>query len=110
MSIFFSIYGIFPISSAKLGLSIIYSLSVVNYLNGLVNSVTESEQLMISVERIKEYLGLENEYQKESLDLHVPNESQDMNDNFEEISTKPLIINKNSYGNDYEIDELNSSI
>jgi len=61
-SIISSTLGILPISPGLLGLSLTYSLSIVNNLNGLVGSMTETEQEMISVERVVEYIGLENEF------------------------------------------------
>lgn len=55
-------YNVLPVSPGLLGLSLVYSLSIVNNLNGLVGSLTETEQEMISVERVHEYSDLPNEH------------------------------------------------
>ena len=55
-------YGVLPLSAALLGLSLVYSLSLVNNLNGLVGSTTETEQEMISVERVLEFSSLPSEH------------------------------------------------
>lgn len=60
-----SYYQWLPVSPGLLGLSLAYSLTIVNNLNGLVGSSTETEQEMISVERVHEYLGLTSEYAQE---------------------------------------------
>jgi ABC-type multidrug transport system fused ATPase/permease subunit len=58
-----SAYGFSPVSSGLFGLSLSYSFSIVNNLNGLVSSSTETEQEMVSVERIQEYVALQDEYE-----------------------------------------------
>lgn len=47
------------------GLAISYSLAVTNLLNGVVNSVTETEKQMVSIERVQQYIDT------------IPSESQD---------------------------------
>jgi ATP-binding cassette, subfamily C (CFTR/MRP), member 10 len=64
-----STYDIFAINGAQFGLALIYSLNVVNNLNGLVSSFADTEQAMISVERVLEYVSLEQE------GIHVDKES-----------------------------------
>lgn len=46
------------VSASLLGLALTYSLSIVGNLNGLVGSLAETEQEMVSVERIRQYLDL----------------------------------------------------
>jgi ABC-type multidrug transport system fused ATPase/permease subunit len=58
-----SAYGVIPISSGLFGLSLSYSFSIVNNLNGLVSASTETEQEMVSVERVQEYVCLDDEYE-----------------------------------------------
>ena len=56
-------YSIVPISASLAGLSLIYSYSIVNNLNGFINALAETEQEMISVERVLDYVnGLPSEY------------------------------------------------
>jgi len=56
-------FDLLPVSPGLLGLSLAYSLTIVNNLNGLVGSLTETEQEMISVERVLEYSNaIENEF------------------------------------------------
>jgi ABC-type multidrug transport system fused ATPase/permease subunit len=55
-------YEIVPISGSRLGLSLSYAFSLVGYLNGLVDSLSRSEQEMISVERVAEYIALPDEF------------------------------------------------
>eukprot|EP01034_Spumella_vulgaris_P022151 gene22151-28258_t len=57
-----ALYDILPVSAGLAGLSLIYSFSIVNNLNGLVNAFAETEQEMISVERVLEYCALESEF------------------------------------------------
>lgn len=54
--------GLMHASPALLGVSLVYSLSLVSKLNGLVGSLTETEQEMVSVERCGEYIALESEF------------------------------------------------
>ena len=54
--------GLLSVSPALLGISLVYSLSIVSKLNGLVGSLTETEQEMVSVERCVEYLALRSEF------------------------------------------------
>ena len=61
-----SAYNIMPISGSKLGLSLSYAFALVGYVNGLVDSVSRTEQEFISVERVGEYLHLPDEYKKAS--------------------------------------------
>jgi ABC-type multidrug transport system fused ATPase/permease subunit len=53
--------SILPISPGLAGLSLLYSYNIVNYLNGFVNALAETEQEMISVERVLEYARLPSE-------------------------------------------------
>jgi ABC-type multidrug transport system fused ATPase/permease subunit len=50
------------ISPGMLGLSLTYCLTVVNNLNDLIGSVSETEQEMVSVERIAEYIDIPSEH------------------------------------------------
>lgn len=63
LSILSVVYDIFPMSPGLVGLSLLYSMNVVNTLSGVINSVSEAEQSMVSVERVLEYIwGLEDEF------------------------------------------------
>eukprot|EP01032_Pedospumella_encystans_P029811 gene29811-33652_t len=44
------------------GLSLIYSFTIINNLNGFLNALSETEQEMVSVERVLEYCDLPNEF------------------------------------------------
>ncbi len=57
-----ALYDILPVSAGLAGLSLIYSFSIVNQLNSLVNAFAETEQEMISVERVLEYCDLPSEF------------------------------------------------
>ena len=57
-----ALYGVLDVSPGLAGLSLIYSISIVNTLNGLMTNLTETEQEMVSVERILEMDENENEY------------------------------------------------
>ena len=46
------------VNPALLGLALTYSLSIVGNLSGLVSSMAETEQEMVSVERVRQYLQL----------------------------------------------------
>lgn len=56
-----AMFSLLPVSAGLAGLSLIYSFSIVNNLNGLVSAVTETEQEMIAVERVLEYASLPSE-------------------------------------------------
>ena len=62
LSVLGSTTGLLRVSPALLGISLVYSLSIVSKLNGLVGSLTETEQEMVSVERCSEYLSLSCEF------------------------------------------------
>ena len=62
IAVFNAVYDIAPVSASMLGLSLSYAFALVGYLNGLVNSVIETEQEMISVERMDEYIQLPSEF------------------------------------------------
>jgi ABC-type multidrug transport system fused ATPase/permease subunit len=68
VAVFNAVYKVAPVSASMLGLSLSYAFALVGYLNGLVNSVIESEQEMISVERMDEYIQLPSEYTSYDLD------------------------------------------
>jgi ABC-type multidrug transport system fused ATPase/permease subunit len=55
-------YHLMPIAPGLAGLSLSYSFSIVNFLNGFINAFTETEQEMISVERVLEYSNLKSEF------------------------------------------------
>ena len=59
-------YHLLPLTPGLAGLSLIYSFSIVNNLNGFINSMTETEQEMISVERVLEYSALLSEFNEDS--------------------------------------------
>jgi ABC-type multidrug transport system fused ATPase/permease subunit len=61
-SVFNAVYRVAPVSASMLGLSLSYAFSLVANLNNLVNSVIETEQEMISVERVEEYVSLPSEF------------------------------------------------
>ena len=67
-------YNILPVSAGVLGLSLSYSFSIVSNLNGLVGSLTETEQEMVSVERVQEYVDLDGEYDCEPLKSAKPHD------------------------------------
>lgn len=56
------LYSIFPVNAGMAGLSLIYSFTIVNNLNGFLNALSETEQEMVSVERVLEYSDLPNEF------------------------------------------------
>ena len=56
------LYGLLEVSPGLAGLSLIYSISIVNTLNGLVTNLAETEQEMVSVERILEMAENDDEY------------------------------------------------
>ena len=64
-----SIYGIVSISPGLFGLALALSFSLVRNLNSLVTSVTETEQEIISVERVHEYCCLRCEFMSEEINL-----------------------------------------
>jgi ABC-type multidrug transport system fused ATPase/permease subunit len=55
-------YHVMPMAPGLAGLSLSYSFSIVNFLNGFINAFTETEQEMISVERVLEYSYLKSEF------------------------------------------------
>ena len=67
LAIICSVYGLLHISPGLFGLALALSFSLVRNLNALVTSVTETEQEMISVERIYEYCALRSEFTAEEL-------------------------------------------
>lgn len=78
-----STYNVLPVSAGLVGISLVYSLSIVNNLNGLVGSLTETEQEMISVERVMEYSHLipENyDEQQSDSDSNSKNKSNNSDD------------------------------
>ena len=54
-------FNLFSFDGAQLGLALVYSLSIVNNLNGFVSSFADTEQSMVSVERVIEFSDLKNE-------------------------------------------------
>jgi ABC-type multidrug transport system fused ATPase/permease subunit len=73
------------ISPGMLGLSLTYCLTVVNNLNDLIGSLSETEQEMVSVERIAEYIDIPSEHKgdedreklEKDLQLNVDNDRID---------------------------------
>jgi ABC-type multidrug transport system fused ATPase/permease subunit len=57
-----SLYSIIDITPSIAGLSLLYSFTLVNNLNSFLNSFSETEQEMISVERVLEYASLDDEF------------------------------------------------
>jgi ABC-type multidrug transport system fused ATPase/permease subunit len=57
-----ALYKVFPMNAGMAGLSLIYSFTIVNNLNGFLNALSETEQEMVSVERVIEYCDLPNEF------------------------------------------------
>jgi ABC-type multidrug transport system fused ATPase/permease subunit len=76
VSVFNAVYRVAPVSASMLGLSLSYAFSLVANLNNLVNSVIETEQEMISVERVEEYVSLPSEFSHKdhlpAVPVHVP--------------------------------------
>ena len=56
------LYSYFPMNAGMAGLSLIYSFTIINNLNGFLNALSETEQEMVSVERVLEYCDLPNEF------------------------------------------------
>lgn len=56
------LYNTFPMNAGMAGLSLIYSFTIINNLNGFLNALSETEQEMVSVERVLEYSNLPNEF------------------------------------------------
>ena len=82
IAIILSVYGFLEVSGALLGLALVYSLSIVNNLNGLMNSFADTEQAMISVERIVGYINLDSEN-----DGYDNNESHGYDDNDSDLKS-----------------------
>ena len=100
VSVFNAVYQIAPVSASMLGLSLSYSFSLVANLNNLVNSIIESEQEMISVERVEEYVSLSSEFNE--LDKNIidkPNKSLSNNPN-QQSTINSLHISQRSISND----------
>ena len=57
-----SLFGVFPMNAAMSGLSLIYSFTIINNLSGFLNAFSETEQEMVSVERVVEYCDLSSEF------------------------------------------------
>lgn len=57
-----SLYSVFPLNAGMAGLSLIYSFTIINNLNGFLNALSETEQEMVSVERVLEYCDLPSEF------------------------------------------------
>jgi len=57
-----ALYNVFPLNAGMAGLSLIYSFTIINNLNGFLNALSETEQEMVSVERVLEYCDLPNEF------------------------------------------------
>lgn len=68
-----ALYNIFPMNAGMAGLSLIYSFTIVNNLNGFLNALSETEQEMVSVERVVEYCDLPNEFGETLVDGHSSN-------------------------------------
>ena len=79
LAILCTVFDVFQVSPGLLGLSLAMSFSLVGNLNGLVSAVTETEQEMISVERVCEYCHLRCEYS---------------DDEFKELSQEPVFHSK----------------
>ena len=93
-----SAYDLIEIDGAQLGLVLVYSLSIVNNLNGLVTSFTDTEQSMISVERIFLYINAENE----STCDDIPDVSALSHPNSDCVDLNPLLssskMNSDNFG------------
>jgi ABC-type multidrug transport system fused ATPase/permease subunit len=61
-AVLLTVYHFANISPSLLGLALTYSLTLVGNLNNLVGSLTETEQEMVAVERMRQYCTLPTEY------------------------------------------------
>ena len=87
-----STYNVLPVNAGLVGISLVYSLSIVNNLNGLVGSLTETEQEMISVERVMEYSHLIPEnYDEQQSDSDSNSNSKSKNNNSDDDLITPLM-------------------
>jgi ABC-type multidrug transport system fused ATPase/permease subunit len=110
-------YHVFSISPELLGLSIVYSLSIVNNLNGLIGSVTETEQEMISVERVLDYSNLKNEFKDDDYDDDDNKNKEprsiniiDFNDNLVNDDLLKPLLNTQQENNNDNINEIPPSL
>lgn len=69
LAVLCAIFGIMNVSPGLFGLALALSFSLVGNLNGLVTAVTETEQEMISVERIMEYCSLQSEFSASEVEM-----------------------------------------
>jgi ABC-type multidrug transport system fused ATPase/permease subunit len=58
-----ALYSLLPMNASYAGLSLIYSFTIVNNLSGFLNALAETEQEMVSVERVLEYAALPSEFE-----------------------------------------------
>lgn len=70
-------YSFIPINPGIAGLSILYSFSIVNNFNGVVNAFAETEQELISVERVLEYSKLPSEFLVDEMNELAPSLNDD---------------------------------
>lgn len=70
-------YEIIPMSGSKLGLALSYAFALVGYLNGIVDSVARSEQELISVERVGQYIALPDEFEQHKKNYKYRNRNSD---------------------------------
>ena len=111
LSILSVVYNIFPMSPGLVGLSLLYSMNVVNTLSGVINSITEAEQSMISVERVHEYIAiLDDEFSCDNKDGRDPRLSSNSNtvddlDDVENTSLTDALLKANTeHLKDKEVD------
>ena len=57
-----ALLGIVPVSAGLAGLALLYSFTIINNLSGFLNALSETEQELVSVERMLEYRDLPNEF------------------------------------------------
>ncbi len=101
-----STYNVLPVNAGLVGISLVYSLSIVNNLNGLVGSLTETEQEMISVERVMEYSNLIPEDIDERQNNSSNNDCNNSTDNVEDDIITPLM----HYAEDIENNHVNDVV
>ena len=79
LAVFATIYKFLPINASLVGLSLSYSIAIVNNLSGLVSALAETEQEMVSMERLRHYMNLQTE--DELLGYDVSNNDYDHDNN-----------------------------
>jgi len=93
---------LFSVDEALLGLTMIYSMTVVFTLNGLVSFFAEFEQAMVSVERVNEYIKISGESTERDPDIE--NFASSVHSSANSIKYAPLLTNPTNQVRDTHLD------